>query len=121
MSKTSDDDAAETITITGLTWLPMPYEEALRRIKRGRDVEVTTTVIGEPAGRDTTLDGAIAHWGKLADDEEVAAAWEVKMGRNPVSFRNRVATYRRTVEALRLQVQNGIWHCVCCLSPQGTR
>jgi len=70
---------------------------------------------------DAALGDAITHWGKLADDEEAAAAWEVKMGRNPVSFRNRVATYRRTVESLRLQVSTGIWHCVCYLLPQGTR
>ena len=66
----------------------------------------------------------IKHWEALAVAAENEAARDRAAGRDlsqpgqsPGDHRAR--SYRRLVEALRLEASTGIHHCSCCLKPTG--
>ena len=60
-----------------------------------------------------------AHWAALAVEADAWASYLESRGEHGGSYRNKAATYRRTVEALDLEAATGEPHCVCCLKPMG--
>jgi hypothetical protein len=68
------------------------------------------------------LDEARTHWLKLADDEvRLAKHWE-SLGRpfgSTDSYHVRADVYRRTSEALSIQIRTGVAVCSCCFKPFG--
>jgi hypothetical protein len=65
----------------------------------------------------STIAVSIVHWEALAVEQERAIAEGFACC--PEASRAKASTYRRTAEALRLEERTGIWHCSCCLKPQG--
>jgi hypothetical protein len=63
------------------------------------------------------IDQSIAHWISLADtlERRISEGYSIC----PQADRAKAGTYRRTAQALELEKQTGIWHCVCCLKPKG--
>jgi hypothetical protein len=65
------------------------------------------------------IEGAIAAWQKLADDERRGIESGIyKYGVIDVAH-NRIDTYERTVEALRIELKTGVAVCSCCHNPFG--
>lgn len=63
------------------------------------------------------INEAIAGWEKLAVEQDEATAYEESRGQYAGVHKNRVELYRRTAESLRLELEKGEPHCVCCLKP----
>lgn len=64
------------------------------------------------------LEAAAIQWDKLADDELASLEWDRHAIRSVVDAR--VNTYRRTAEAMRLQIATGVAVCSCCHKPFGS-
>lgn len=62
-----------------------------------------------------------AQWEKLAVEADEHAAYLESRGEHAGAWREKAHTYRRTVEALKLEAETGTWHCVCCLKPIGVK
>ena len=63
------------------------------------------------------LEAAAIQWDKLADDELASLDWDRCAIRSVVD--SRVNTYRRTAEAMRIQIETGVAVCSCCHKPFG--
>lgn len=63
------------------------------------------------------LERAIESWTRLADEESARPSWDRCAVKAICDYRANV--YRRTVEALRIQLETGVAHCSCCLKPIG--
>lgn len=61
------------------------------------------------------LEAAAIQWDKLADDELASLEWDRHAIRSVVDAR--VKTYRRTAEAMRIQIATGVAVCSCCHKP----
>ena len=68
------------------------------------------------------LAASVEHWRRLASEAEDQAAWDRDRGIDlslPGSSAgdHRARTYRRTADALQLELQTGRPHCSACLGP----
>ena len=63
---------------------------------------------------DSTAD-AIAHWERLADEQEARLEWD----RHTIESvaRNKAKIYRNAARALRLGAEHGVPYCACHLIP----
>lgn len=66
------------------------------------------------------LEAAARRWDNLAAEAIEWGTHEVRMGNGSHASAHRAETYKRTAVALRLQIETGEWHCVCCLKPMTT-
>lgn len=57
------------------------------------------------------------HWNNLANEAESFAEYEERRGHYGGVYRNKAFTYRRTVLAIFMEQETGVWHCSCCLEP----
>jgi hypothetical protein len=64
------------------------------------------------------IDESIAHWTRLAEDQERAVSEGYACC--PQASQAKSSVYRRTVLALQLEKETGFSHCVCCLKSSGT-
>jgi len=64
------------------------------------------------------INTAIEHWEKLATAEDETAAYHEGRCEYGGVARNRAGMFRRTAEALRLELKTGKAHCACCLKPR---
>ena len=61
---------------------------------------------------------SMEQWEALAAEQDERATWTSTHRTGCVDVcRNKAALYRRTVEALRLELETGQPHCTCCLKP----
>lgn len=63
------------------------------------------------------INEAIAGWEKLALEDDAHATYLEGRGEFAGAWRNKAETARRTAESLRLELEKGEPHCVCCLKP----
>ena len=63
------------------------------------------------------LEAAAQRWDTLAAEAIEWGEYDAHMGPASHASAHRAETYKRTAESLRLQIETGEWHCVCCLKP----
>lgn len=63
------------------------------------------------------LEAAAQRWEQLADQELSTLEWDRHAIQSVVDAR--VDCYRRTAEALRIQIRTGVAVCSCCHKPFG--
>ena len=64
-----------------------------------------------------TIEASIAHWERLAREQDDWAAYEESRGSSGAAARNRAESYRRAARADELERETGLPHCSCCLKP----
>lgn len=63
----------------------------------------------------------MSHWLALAEEQRRLRAISVADGEGATcAYDARIALYERAAEAERMEAQDGIARCVCCLRPVGT-
>lgn len=65
------------------------------------------------------IEKAIAHWDALAIEQDRHIAEGITLC--PQASKSKADLYRRTAEALRIELRTGQPHCACCLKPMSTR
>lgn len=96
-------------------------DEDTRRRLALEDAETESTETLEAGSDLLAKHEAAAHWEQLADQEDEGGDREEARGSHAGAYRVRAATYRRTAQSIRLEIETGLPHCTVCLGAHRNR